>query len=121
VSAGVSAMGEWHGGAIEEAAKLLQDGVTRVKNTSLSMEIVAEEILLSHRDSDRRISGYGHPTHTNDPRTKRLLEIADQNHFHGDHVGLALMIERLTEKIFNKHLILNVDGCKAAIISDMGF
>jgi len=121
VSAGVSAMGEWHGGAVEQAAKLLQDGVTREKNMNLSTEIVAEEILRSHRDSDRRISGYGHSTHTNDPRTKRLLEIADQNHFHGDHVGLALMIERLTEKIFNRRLILNVDGCIAAIMSDMGF
>jgi citrate synthase len=36
-------------------------------------------------------------------------------------VKLALIIESLTEKFFQKHLILNVDGCIAAIISDMGF
>jgi len=27
----------------------------------------------------------------------------------------------LTEKFFRKHLILNVDGCIAAVISEMGF
>jgi len=30
-------------------------------------------------------------------------------------------MESLTEKFFRKHLMLNVDGCIAAIISDMGF
>ena len=121
VSAGVSAMGDWHGGAIEAAAKILQEGVTREKHSNLSTKTVAEEILKFHRESDRRIPGYGHPTHSNDPRTKRLMEIAEKTHFYGNHVKLALAVERLTEKVFGRHLILNVDGCIAAIISDMGF
>jgi citryl-CoA lyase len=36
-------------------------------------------------------------------------------------VKLALTIESLTDTFFQKHLILNVDGCIAAIASDMGF
>ena len=51
----------------------------------------------------------------------KLLEVAAQNQIRGPHVELALAIESLTDKFFRKHLILNVDGCIAAIISDMGF
>ena len=34
---------------------------------------------------------------------------------------LAQDLEAMTEKFFRKHLILNVDGCIAALISEMGF
>ena len=121
VSAGVSSMGDWHGGAVEDAAKLLQEEIKRLRNENSSPEKVADEILRSHQESHKRISGYGHPTHTNDPRTKRLLEIAKETHFHSDHVHLALAIEALMKKFYGKPLILNVDGCIAAIMSDMGF
>jgi citrate synthase len=118
VSAGVTAMGDWHGGAIEEAAKMLQEGAV-VKDKTI--QEIATEIVHTWKDSGKRIPGYGHPTHTSDPRTKRLLEIADESKLSGLHVKLALEISELTEKFYGKHLILNVDGCIAAIISDMGF
>ncbi len=121
VSAGVAAIGEWHGGAIEEAAKMLQEGVSRMKEAQLTAEETAEEILRKLRDRKEKVPGYGHPTHTNDPRTKKLLEVATETHVYGPHVELAQAMESLTERFFHKHLILNVDGCIAAIISDMGF
>jgi len=121
VSAGVAAIGDWHGGAIEQAAKMLQEGVVHMKDAQLTAQESAEEILRKHRDRKEKVPGYGHPTHTNDPRTKRLLEIANETQLSGPHVELAQAIESLTERFFRKHLILNVDGCIAAIISDMGF
>lgn len=121
VSAGVSAIGEWHGGAIEQAAKMLQEGVSHMRDLQLSTQETAEMILKERRDRKERVPGYGHPTHTDDPRTKRLLEIANETHLCGPHVELAQAIESLTEKFFRKHLILNVDGSIAAIISEMGF
>ena len=121
VSAGVAAIGEWHGGAIEQAAKIFQEGITRMKHTELSSGKIAEEILRQRIERKERVPGYGHPTHTNDPRTTKLLEIAEETHTAGPHVELARDIEALTEKFFKKHLILNVDGSIAAIISDMGF
>jgi citrate synthase len=121
VSAGVAAIGDWHGGAIEQAAKMLQEGIIRMKNTQISPKERAEEILRELTSRKERIPGFGHPTHTNDPRTKRLLEIAKETQLLGPHVELAQAIESLTEKVLRKHLILNVDGCVAAIISDMGF
>ena len=121
VSAGVAAIGDWHGGAIEQAAKMLQDGVARMKDAHMAVSEVAGEILKEHRNQKQKVPGYGHPTHTLDPRTEKLLEIASLTHLCGPHTKLAQTIESMTEKFFRKHLILNVDGCIAAIISDMGF
>jgi len=121
VSAGVTAIGDWHGGAIEQAAKILQEGIADMKDTKLSPKECAEKILRKVTSRKERIPGFGHPTHTKDPRTMRLLEIAKETQLLGRHVELAQAIESLTEKFFGKRLILNVDGCIAAIISDMGF
>ncbi len=121
VSAGVAAIGDWHGGAIEQAAKIFQEGVTKMKATKSSAEETGEELLGVMKDRKDKVPGYGHPTHTNDPRTKRLLEIANETNLKGSHVELALVMEKLTNRVFQRHLILNVDRCIAAIISDMGF
>jgi len=121
VSAGVSAFGDWHGGAIEQAARVLQDGIKAARAERRSLQSSAETILSGHSERREKLPGYGHPTHTADPRTKKLLEVANETKIRGVHVDLAEIIESLTDKYFQKHLILNVDGCIAAIISDMGF
>ena len=121
VSAGVAAFGDVHGGTIEEAAKLLQEAVELEKQGKLSLQVTAEGIVRRYSESKMKLPGYGHPTHTADPRTKKLLEISEQTKLRGPHVALAEIIESLTPKSFGRKLILNVDGCIAAIISDMGF
>jgi len=121
VSAGVSAIGDWHGGTIEQAAKFLQDGVKSARGEGRSLQSIAETMLGEYSQRGEKLPGYGHPTHTADPRTKKLLEVANETKMRGAHVDLAQLIESLTEKYFRRHLILNVDGCIASIISDMGF
>ncbi len=121
VSAGVAAIGDWHGGAIEQAAKMLQEAVVRMNSTHHSPKETAEELLRELTNRRERIPGFGHPTHTSDPRTKRVLEIAKETQLLGPHMKLAQAMASSTEKVLRKHLILNVDGCIAAIISDMGF
>jgi citrate synthase len=121
VSAGIAAIGDWHGGAIELAAKMLQEAAVRIQGEQKPATEIAKEILLEHRDQNQKVPGFGHPTHTEDPRTLKLLEVADSAHLRGPHIELAKAMESLTEKFLRKHLILNVDGCIAAIISDMGF
>jgi len=121
VSVGVAAIGDWHGGAIEQAAKLLQEAVANAKESNRSTQEIASKVLKDYSERQEKVPGYGHPTHTRDPRTKKLVEIAGQTNLRGAHLELAEVIESLTEKFLHKHLILNVDGCIAAIISDMGF
>ena len=121
VAAGVSAFGESHGGTIEDAAKLLQEAVKAAEEHNKPLGVMAREIAADYRERKARLPGYGHPTHTRDPRAKKLLEIAKQTRLRDKHVELAEHIESTTPQTFGSKLILNVDGCIAAIISDMGF
>lgn len=121
VSAGIAAIGDWHGGAIEQAAKMLQECVRNMKEKQMSANEAAKEVLKGYLERKEKIPGFGHPTHTKDPRTTRLLELAEETQLRGQHAELAQTIETLTDSYFRRHLILNVDGCIAAIISDMGF
>src|SRR5688572_32822046 len=59
VAAGVIALGEHHGGAIEQCAKALQEGVKRAAP--------AAEIIKGFKDRGQRVPGIGHPIHTSDP------------------------------------------------------
>lgn len=121
VAAGVLAIGDAHGGAIEKGAKLLQENVARSKEEGKSFEEMAAIIVKEAKEQKKRIPGFGHRIHTSDPRTKRLFNLADKLHIAGDHVALSKAIEIELEKSTGKKLPINVDGAIAAIVSDMDF
>ncbi|MBS3062677.1 MAG: citryl-CoA lyase [Candidatus Diapherotrites archaeon] len=117
VAAGVLTLGDSHGGAIENCAKALQTAVKKGKPvTDLSREIVEKA-----RFSRERIPGFGHRIYITDPRTEILLKKAKELGYYGKHTELAVQIEKDLEKALGKKQCLNVDGCIAAIISEMGF
>ncbi len=112
VGAGILAFGEAHGGALENAMKFLQENVERD----------AEEVVREYLNNKKRIAGFGHRYYKDfDPRSKKLLEIAEKLGFFGKYVKFALEVEKAIEKIKGKKLILNVDGAIASIVSEMGF
>lgn len=119
VAAGVLAVGDVHGGAIEEGARILQEWVSRGKDEGWSDQQTARELLSHLRDTSKRMPGFGHRIHTEDPRTKRLFVLARDLGFEREHVRLSTAIEQ--EFAARKALPINVDGAIAAIISDMGF
>lgn len=121
VAAGVLAIGDTHGGAIEKGAKLLQENVDRMKKENKTVEEIAASIVKETKEQKRRIPGFGHRIHTSDPRAKRLFSLAEELRIAGDHVFLSKAIESELEKSTGKKLPINVDGAIAAIISDMGF
>jgi citrate synthase len=119
VAAGILAIGDIHGGAIEDGARILQEWV-KLKNTKKwDYEMTAQNLLESFKGKGRRMPGFGHRIHKNDPRTKRLYELADELKIAGEHVKLSLAIKDAFAK--KKALPINVDGAIAAIISDMDF
>ncbi len=111
VGAGILAIGEFHGGAVEQAAKFLSEN--KEKN--------AVDVVKQMRAEKKRIPGFGHKIYSTDPRTNRLLEIASENKFWGKTIDFALEVEKELEKQSGKKLCLNVDGCIAALITEMGF
>ena len=121
VAAGVLAIGDAHGGAIEKGAKLLQEGVTRMNQEKKSIQHIATTLVKEAKEQHARILGFGHRVHTSDPRTKRLFALAEELHIAGDHVALSKALEKELEKAHGRKLPINVDGAIAALISDMEF
>ncbi len=119
VAAGVLAVGDVHGGAIEDAARLLQEWAERGNKNGWNHEATASEMLGHLAGKGERMPGFGHRIHTQDPRTGRLFGLAAELGFEKEHVKLILAIERQFAR--KKPLPINVDGAIAAIISDMDF
>jgi len=106
IAAGVIALGEHHGGAIEQSAKILQEAINAGQT--------AGEIIRSFKERKERVPGIGHPIHTSDPRTVKLVTKAREWKLNGPHLKLAEAIAA------EMKLPLNIDGAIAGITSDMG-
>ena len=117
VAGGVLTIGDFHGGAIEECAKMFQVLAKKEKDLTSS----ASELVKEYQVKKKRIPGYGHRLHETDPRTVKLFKVSQELGFSGKHLKLAKEIEKELERTSGRKLPLNVDGAIAAIISDMGF
>jgi len=117
VAAGVLAFGDYHGGAIENSAKLLQEKAASLGRRSL--EDVAAEIVREHKERKERIPGFGHAYFEIDPRCKALLEIAEDSISPHPHIDLLAALEGKLLSGGDKRLAANINGAIAAAISDL--
>jgi citrate synthase len=118
VAAGMLAFGDYHGGAIENCAKLLQEKVQAAGGNALNE--VASSIIQEHKEKKERIPGFGHAYFEEDPRSKTLLEIADSCISPHRHIDLLLAIETELSSGKEKLLAANINGAVGAAISDLG-
>ena len=110
VAAGILALGDFHGGAIENCARILSS-ISNYKKT------VAEFI-----NDKKRFPGYGHKIYKDfDPRSKKLFTIAKELNLVGKYLIMAYDIEKEIEIKKGKKFCLNIDGTIAAILLDLGF
>jgi len=121
VAGGVLAISRFHGGAIEEAMKLFLDGVRECEETGKPEEEVAKEMVFSLKEKKRRAAGFGHRIHAEDPRTKRLFELAQEAGLEGKYIKFAKVLENSLIEITGKKLPINVDGAIAALLCELGF
>jgi len=112
VAAGVSSIGEVHGGAIEPCAHLLQKTVASGKSP--------DDVMAELRAAKKRLPGFGHTVHDKDPRATVLLSIAEEKGVSGPHTALAHQLELAAQRALGRPLPMNVDGAIAAIMCDMG-
>jgi citrate synthase len=119
IAAGALAVNRHHGGAVEDCIRLLSRGVTRIGSgdsaAAAALALVAEE-----KAAGRRLPGFGHRVHTDDPRSHRLLALAKESGAAGNHVELAEAIVAVLASS-GKPLPLNVDGAIAAVLADLSF
>ena len=121
IAAGLMSINQYHGGAIEGCMRVLRDGVARHQETGQEMAEVAREIVAEHRAAKRRLPGFGHRVHTDDPRVARLFALAEETGVAGPHVAMARAIRQALQEALGKSLPLNVDGGIAALLCEMDF
>ncbi|UCD18583.1 MAG: citryl-CoA lyase [Candidatus Zixiibacteriota bacterium] len=117
IAGGVLVIGDSHGGAIENAAKIMQ----RWAKKEGAIKKLADDLVDYILENKIRMPGFGHRLHNVDPRTIKLFEIAKRCGFSGRHIELCIAIEKALEEKLGRKLPINVDGGIAAVISDMGF
>jgi len=118
VAAGMLAFGDYHGGAIENSAKLLQKEVALLG--AKSIEEMASEIVREHKERKERIPGFGHAYFEIDPRCKTLLELAKSSLSPHPHIDLLIALEGKLSSGGEKRLAVNINGAIGAAISDLG-
>jgi citryl-CoA lyase len=107
VAAGVMALGDSHGGAIEECMEILQSDST------------AEEIVDEYLETGDKIPGLGHKVYEGeDPRTTKIFEKAKKLGLSGPNISKMKRVQEIFEDR-KLHLVINIDGAIAAVMSDL--
>jgi citrate synthase len=120
VAAGILSINRFHGGAIEDCARQLAEINRRREEADGSLEAAVETVLGEMKARGQRMAGFGHRMHTDDPRTRRLFELATEAGVDGPHMEAARTVQRAFEAA-GKKLPINVDGAIAVVLADMGF
>ena len=112
LTAGILAMGERHGSAIENAAKFF---IANKNNKNLVQTVK------DLKDKKVRLAGFGHAVLERDERAEALLSLAKKFNFFKTVCQVAVTTQKELNKISSKPLPLNIDGAMGAILADMGF
>jgi citrate synthase len=107
--------GQFMHGVLEEA------GVPADAEDTAAYDELAREACRRERAAGRFVPGLGHPVHkVLDPRTPRLLAIAEEEGLRGPHLRLFEAIGRTHEEILGRRLPLNGAGVCGAALADLG-
>lgn len=121
VAAGLLGCGSVILGSAEAAGRFFAE-VARRTDEGETVEGAAAAALREYRAQRRAIPGYGHPLHKrSDPRSQRLLAIAQEVGTAGRYADIARTVERLLPEIVGKPLALNVSGAIPAVLLDAGY
>lgn len=121
IAAGIMTINRHHGGAIEGCMRVLLEAVQRQREQGQDAATVARELMTEYRAQKKRVPGYGHRVHSNDPRTQRLFDIAEEEGIAGEYVAMGHAIRQAMHEIIGKDLPINVDGAIAAVLCELDF
>jgi citrate synthase len=92
----------------------------RMEEEERSEADAVTDVLNEMRERGKRASGFGHRIHSEDPRTKKLFDLANELKLAGKHIQIALTVEKSLKEMLEKSLPINVDGAIAAVLCDLG-
>jgi len=123
LAAGILSINEHHGGAIENSMRMLMELQVILDNSKDSGRDFSEAVnhlVSQYKDQNRRLPGFGHRIHKNDPRTAKLLDFADEFGLGNTWVRLLTGLKDGVQKSTGKDLPINVDGAIAALLLELG-
>ena len=84
-------------------------------------DTLALDAVRHEREAGRYVPGLGHPVHKElDPRTPKLIAIAEEEGLRGPHLRLFEAIGRTHEQVLGRRLPLNGAGVCGAALADLG-
>lgn len=121
IAAGIMTINRHHGGAIEGCMEVLKEAVARKHEKGQDALTAARELVAEYRAQKRRVPGYGHRIHKDDPRTRKLFAIAEEEGVAGEYVEVGQAIRQAMKEVLGKDLPMNVDGAIAAVLCELDF
>lgn len=120
VAGGLLAIGDAHGGAGEEAMRMLRRALDLMATEGLTAEAAAQRVVDGYSARGQRVPGIGHRVHTRDPRTAALWSLAREVGVAGPGIDVMQAIG-VAGSPAGRLLPVNVDGALAAVLVDLGF
>jgi citrate synthase len=121
VAAGILGAGPVILGTSELCGRLLTEAAARV-DAGGAPDAVALALVQEIRAAGGKAPGFGHPIHKPvDPRSVRILALADEQGVTGRHVEMARRIDRAVAEVWGKPLVMNVSMPIAAVLLDLDF
>jgi succinyl-CoA synthetase alpha subunit len=119
LATGLLSINRHHGGAIEACMLMLKQALDHQQHAGTTIEQSAAHLVRTYRAEKRRLPGLGHRIHSDDPRSKRLLALAEAEGIAGGATRMARAIVQALAEQTERTLPLNVDGAIAAVLLDM--
>lgn len=124
VATGVGMLGDVHGGAGEQFARLLTE-IRDAERAGAGLQAAAGGVLAAWQARTRYVPGFGHRFHPVDPRREPLLSLVDDAVREGVVAGHYLRAARAVETALNRGrarpVPMNIDGATAVIYAELGF
>jgi citrate synthase len=121
VAAGLSGLGTVFVGSVEGSAKMLSEALPD-RTAAHDADELARGIVAKFAATKAIIPGIGHPFHKPiDPRTPRLIAIAQETGFNGPYVGLIQKVAAEAGRLRKRDLPCNATGILGALACEMGF
>ncbi len=109
------------GGYLHAVLEEHGDDVPADPEDTAAWDALALEAVRRTREQGAYVPGLGHPVHkVEDPRTPRLIEIAEEEGLRGPHLRLFEAIGRTHEEVLGRRLPLNGAGVCGAALADLG-
>ena len=99
--------------------------VEKISKGEKLREATSEVLETYYNEGGRYVPGFGHRFHPVDPRAPRLMELtkaaADAGTIPGNHLSVALELERQIASSKGRSIPMNIDGASAVIYGELGF